>query len=145
MTGDIEIKIDYEKFELDGKWDGLKGYVTNTKLSSDEIIKHYSNLWKIEKAFRISKTDLKIRPIFHRLRDRIEAHICISFVSYVLYKELDRILAKNGSLISINKAIEEINKMYEIEIHDSNNNKAIVQLKNNTNQQEIIDLINFEF
>jgi hypothetical protein len=63
----------------------------------------------------------------------------------VLYKELDRILAKNESLISINKAIEEINKMYEIEIHDSNNNKVIVQLKNNTNQQEIIDLINLEF
>ena len=145
MTGEIEIKIDYEKFKLDGKWDGLKGYVTNTKLSSDEIINHYSNLWKIEKAFRISKTDLKIRPIFHRLRDRIEAHICISFVAYVLYKELERILAKNKSLISINKAIEEINKMYEIQISDSNNNKTIIQLKNNINQQEIIDILNLEF
>lgn len=145
MTGNINIKIDYEKFKLDGKWDGLKGYVTNTKLSSDEIIKHYSNLWKIEKAFRISKTDLKIRPIFHRLRDRIEAHICISFVAYVLYKELDRILAKNKSSISIKKAIEEIKKMYEIQIPDSNNNKTIIQLKNNINQQEIMDIINLEF
>lgn len=145
MTGHVDIKIDYDRFKLDSKWDGLKGYVTNTKLSSDEIIKHYSNLWKIEKAFRISKTDLKIRPIYHRLRDRIEAHICISFVAYVLYKELDRVLTKHKSNMSINKAIEEINKMYEIQIKDNNNNKTVIQLNNNIHQQKITDIINQEF
>ncbi len=52
-----------KKFEDDAKWDGLKGYITNSNLSKDEIIEKHQHLWKIEKAFRISKHDLKIRPI----------------------------------------------------------------------------------
>lgn len=63
MEGDIQIAIDYGKFESDVKWDGLKGYITNTDLPADQVIDNYNNLWKIEKAFRISKTDLKIRPV----------------------------------------------------------------------------------
>lgn len=121
MEGDVKISIDFEKFEDDAKWDGLKGYMTNTKLSPAQIIDQYKNLWKIEKAFRISKTELRIRPIYHRLKSRIEAHICISFVAFVLYKELERVLYKHGSTLSINKAIQETNKMYEVEIIDHNN------------------------
>ena len=52
-----------DKFEDDELWDGLKGYITNTSLSGKEVIENYGNLWQIEKAFRISKTDLQIRPI----------------------------------------------------------------------------------
>ena len=84
LTGEIAIEIDYDKFYADYKWDGLKGYITNTDLSYKEIIDNYNQLWQIEKAFRISKTDLRIRPVYHRLRDRIETHICISFVAYAL-------------------------------------------------------------
>ena len=65
-----------------------EGYITNTKMGKDEVIALYKNLWKIEKAFRISKTDLRIRPIYHRLKHRIEAHICIAFCAYKIYKEL---------------------------------------------------------
>lgn len=137
LKGEIQIEIDYEKFKTDSKWDGLKGYITNTKLSAEEVIENYNNLWKIEKAFRISKTDLKIRPVYHRLKERIEAHICISFVSYLLYRELERVLPKD---ISIKKAIKAINKMYEITL----NNKKI-RLKNNEIQERIIKAINANF
>lgn len=75
MEGSIEISIDKEKFEQDKKWDGLKGYVTNCTLTPREITENYKNLWQIEKAFRMSKTDLRIRPIYHRLRKRIEPYI----------------------------------------------------------------------
>jgi len=141
MQGELKIDIDYEKFKNDSTWDGLKGYITNTTLTGREVIENYNNLWKIEKAFRISKTDLKIRPIYHRLKDRIEAHICISFVSYLLHKELEKVLNENDSGISINKAIKAINKMYEI-VFD--NNKRIL-LKNNETQQKIMELINSNF
>ncbi len=67
MDGDINISIDREKFEADSKWDGLKGYMTNTSIAKEKIIENYSHLWKIEKAFRVSKHNLKIRPIYHRL------------------------------------------------------------------------------
>jgi transposase len=85
------VSIDYEKYEVDSFWDGLKGYVTNTHLPRKEIIEQYSQLWQVEKAFRISKTDLRIRPIYHRLRNRIEAHICVCFAAYAIYKELERL------------------------------------------------------
>lgn len=104
MQGDVTIEIDYEKFNQDKVWDGLKGYATNTKLRDKQVIENYKNLWLIEKAFLMSKTDLRIRPIYHRLRHRIEAHICISFTAYCIYKELERLLLKEKSSLSLKKA-----------------------------------------
>jgi transposase len=114
LTGDISISIDYEKFNADNVWDGLKGYVTNTELSREDIIRNYQQLWQIEKAFRISKTDLRIRPVFHRIKHRIEAHICICFSAYTVYKELERQLTKNEIAISPEKAISEIKEIRQL-------------------------------
>lgn len=114
MEGDVSIKIDYDKFEADHVWDGLKGYITNSKLKDKQIIENYKNLWHIERAFRMSKTDLRIRPIYHRLRDRIEAHICISFTAYCIAKELERVLKQEKSELSVRKAAELTQNMYQI-------------------------------
>ncbi len=59
LDGEATVTIDYDKFNDDAKWDGLKGYLTNTNLSKDEVIAQYKQLWQIEKTFRISKTDLR--------------------------------------------------------------------------------------
>jgi transposase len=114
LEGEVTIDIDYEKFNKDTVWDGLKGYITNTQLSGKDVIENYSNLWHIEKAFRMSKTDLRIRPIYHRLKHRIEAHICISFTAYCVYKELERVLSRQKSELSIKKAAELTHNMYQI-------------------------------
>lgn len=145
MEGEISISIDNEKLKNDEKWDGLKGYITNTELTGREVIDNYNNLWKIEKAFRISKTDLKIRPIYHRLKERIEAHICISFMAYLVYKELERGLIKISSQVSMNTAIEQINKMYEVVVSQTSSNARVIRLKNNNIQEEILNIINEEF
>ena len=116
IKNQIEVEIDESKIEIDKKWDGLKGYLTNTNLSNDEVIKNYRNLWKIEKAFRISKSDLRIRPIFHYKKERIEAHICLSFVAYTIYKELERLLKINKNDLSVTQAIELLDTIYEITI-----------------------------
>lgn len=94
LKGDLTVTIDYTKHEQDARWDGLKGYITNTTYDPEVLLKNYAELWKIEKAFRISKTDLRIRPIYHRLRNRIEAHICISFVAY-------KVIQGTGETISL--------------------------------------------
>ena len=116
MDGEIKISIDYKKLEEEIKWDGLKGYITNTRLSRDDVIKQYGNLWKIEKAFRISKTDLRIRPIYHRLKRRIEAHICIAFCANKIYKELERQLKLVNENLSPEKAIDIAKTIYKITI-----------------------------
>lgn len=116
LDGKVSITIDHEKYKADSKWDGLKGYLTNTALSKDEVIANYGQLWKIEKAFRISKTDLRIRPIYHRLQRRIEAHICIAFCAYKIYKELERLLNKKKSGLSPEKAIDILKTIYRVTI-----------------------------
>lgn len=122
LEGEVKISIDKEKYLTDAKWDGLKGYCTNTELTKDQIIEHYNHLWQIEKAFRISKTDLKIRPIYHRLKSRIEAHICIAFCAYKVYKELERQLRIKKATISPEKAIDIAKTIYRITIQTNLSN-----------------------
>ena len=144
LEGEINITIDREKFEDDGKWDGLKGYLTNTVLSKDEIIESYNHLWKIEKAFRISKNDLKLRPIYHRLHPRIEAHICIAFVAYKVYKELERQLKEKGASLSPEKAIDIAKTIYSIKIVTPLN-KELVEQTLILNEEQIMLKQLFEF
>ena len=114
MEGEVTISINMEKYEADAAWDGIKGYVTNTTLEKDEVIANYSNLWFIERAFRMNKFDLAVRPIFHRLRNRIEGHICICFTAYTIMLELERILKAAKSEITIYRAQELVKNMYAI-------------------------------
>lgn len=142
MEGEIKISIDYKKYEKDQKWDGLKGYITNTSYDPQILLSNYGELWKIEKAFRISKTDLRIRPIYHRLHDRIEAHICISFASYKVYKELERQLKEKGSKYSINRSIELIKGIKQITlIHPISKIKKTTLLKPTDEQIYLIKLL----
>lgn len=116
LEGEVHVSIDYEKFRQDTRWDGLKGYITNSPLPKESIIENYRHLWQIEKAFRISKTDLRIRPIYHRLPGRIAAHIIIAFAAYKLYKELERQLKQTKSYLSVEKAIEVMKSIYRIKV-----------------------------
>jgi transposase len=87
---DISITLNEDKIDEDAAWDGLKGIVTNnTKLSNEELIHQYSNLWQVEESFRITKHDLKIRPIYHWKPSRIKAHLAISFMAYTLVRHLE--------------------------------------------------------
>ena len=128
LEGDIKISIDKERFEADARWDGLKGYITNSNLSKDRIIENYSHLWKIEKAFKISKHDLKIRPVYHRLQRRIEAHITINFVAYKVYKELERQLKEKKATISAEKAIEIAKTIFAIKVKIPNTDQYFEEL-----------------
>jgi hypothetical protein len=93
----IKYKLNPDKVKQNEQLDGIKGFATNDfTLSPNEVIQHYQNQYDVEKAFRISKTDLKIRPIYHRLENRIKAHILVSFVSYAVYKEFERKLKTNN-------------------------------------------------
>lgn len=135
MDGEIMIEFDDKKIEEDKKWDGLKGYITNTTLTKKQIVDHYSNLWHIEKAFRMSKTDLRIRPIYHRLRNRIEAHICISFTAYSIYKELERVLHQEKSNLTIERSAELTHNIYQISYILPESKQSKSQLLNMDDEQ----------
>lgn len=144
MEGEIKVAIDKTKLDQDSRWDGLKGYLTNANLTKVEVIENYQHLWQIEKAFRIAKTDLKIRPIYHRLQKRIEAHICISFVAYKIFKELERQLTAKKANISATTAIEIAETIHQIKVVFDNGEKEISKLLLLTQEQKYLaQLFNF--
>jgi transposase len=86
----LKLIINEEKIKEDSIWDGLKGIVTNnSELTNEELIEQYSNLWQVEESFRITKHDLKIRPIYHYKPSRVKAHLAISFMAYTLVRHLE--------------------------------------------------------
>ena len=106
IENDVMVSIDEDKIAADARWDGLKSYITNTDLAADEVIDQYHGLWVVERAFRITKGTLEARPVFHFTERRIEAHICICFVAYKLYKELERLLRLLGIGLSVDKVLD---------------------------------------
>lgn len=143
LQGEATISIDTEAFERDAKWDGLKGYVTNTRLSDEEVIANYHNLWYIERAFRMNKTDLQIRPMYHRLRNRIEGHICICFCAYVLQLEMERLLKAANSTITIDRARELVKTMYALTYTKPGDTRQTkVMLGMDEEQAELYRLVN---
>lgn len=102
--------IDQAKILEEKQFDGLKGYVTTMKnAGSEEIIKQYHNLWRVEKAFRMSKSDLRERPVYHRVRKRIEAHLLLCFVSLLVMRETEMLLQQKN--YSLEKAIALLGKV----------------------------------
>lgn len=106
ISKDIDVCISEKKIAEDSQWDGLKGYITNTDLDARRIIDEYHGLWVVERAFRISKGTLEMRPMFHFTERRIEAHICICFIAYKLYKELERMIGINRIGMSVDHVLD---------------------------------------
>ena len=69
---------------------GWKGYITNLATPTPEyVIGAYHQLWQVEKSFRMSKSDLKARPVYHHLKDSIEAHLTIVFAALAVARWLE--------------------------------------------------------
>lgn len=116
ITSGVDVEINYEKIAQDAAWDGLKGYLTNTTIPTDQVYAAYHNLWNVERAFRIAKSKIEIRPMFHFTRRRIEAHVCICFVALKVYKELERILKIAAIGLSVDKVLAMAKTITTIQI-----------------------------
>ncbi|MCA4899771.1 MAG: transposase [Cytophagales bacterium] len=138
LQGQVTITLDEEKYLADSKWDGLKGYLTNTTLAKEAVVEYYRQLWHVEKTFRISKTDLRIRPVYHFKRKRIETHICIAFAACKVYKELERQLRNRKSDLSPEKAIEILKTIYGITIQLPQSKENKLMLLDKTKEQKAL-------
>lgn len=112
-TGKASSYIDQSKIDIDAKWDGFHGVITNiseSESSNSFIISSYRNLVKIEDCFRVNKTTLKMRPIYHFKEERIRAHIAICYMAFSVIRQLEyrvKLLKK----LSIASIIEELNSV----------------------------------
>ncbi len=102
------ISLNKEEIGKDSRWDGLHGVITNAKAKSCEILEKYNDLWNVEAAFRVTKHDLKVRPVFHWKPRRIAAHMAICFTAYALVKQMQyrvKLQYKNLSIEKIRQTL----------------------------------------
>jgi len=95
---------------------GVKGYVTNiprSELSDQEVVDYYHDLWHVEQAFRMSKSDLQARPIFHRTEDAIRSHVLLCFMALMMGKYLE---IKTGA--SIKQVRKQLWMIHEAQLLD---------------------------
>lgn len=145
ISKDIEVTINERKLLEDACWDGLKGYVTNTELGMDEVVRQYHGLWVVERAFRIGKGQLEMRPMFHFTERRIEAHICICFVAYKMYKELERNIRQLGIAMSVDKVLNIAKTITTIRLQLPNGELYTETLYTTPQQEAIRPLIDPKF
>jgi len=103
VEGKSKLSLDEAKIASDAKWDGLHGVVTNSDLSPASVLSKYNDLWNVEAAFRVTKHDLKVRPVYHWKPRRIKAHIAICFAAYSLVKHLEYRVRLQYKRLSIEK------------------------------------------
>lgn len=138
ISKNVEVSIDMEKVTEDSRWDGWKGYITNTDINSKDVISQYNGLWVVERSFRISKGTLEMRPMFHFTERRIEAHVCLCFIALKVYKEFERILKVIEFEMSVDKVLDIAKTLSTITIALPNG-ETVVKTLFLTNDQKLIE------
>lgn len=117
--------------------EGLKGYISNaTRLKDEEIISKYAELWQVEKAFRMSKSDLKARPIFHTIKQSIKAHLLIVFTALVIARYIELIISQ-----SISRVVKTLNQVKEIIVEDPVSKQTVSKFTElNSDSRELLKL-----
>lgn len=128
--------LNEDLIEKDELLEGIKGYYTNLKDQDPNlIISRYKDLWHVEKAFRIAKSDLLARPIYHFKKESIKAHILIVFLSLCLSKAIE--LKNNKSIKTIKDIILSVP---DITLKDNITNQTYTKKLKNDNQEVIKQL-----
>ena len=131
-------KVEHHTLELNAEnvaksqlLEGLKGYLTNAvRFPDDEIIAKYSKLWQVEKSFRISKSDLKARPVFHTVREKIEVHLTIVFASLAIIRLVEKTTSK-----SVQKVLWLLDQVKEVIMEDTVSGERISKYSEIENQE----------
>jgi len=127
ITGNSKVVIDEDRYAESAMFDGLHGVITNVKdLSDNEIIEHYHSLWQIEDCFRISKHDLKIRPVYHWTPKRIRAHILICFLALTCVRHLSYRVKLRYESMSAGRMINALNHIQLSILYDKKTQKRYV-------------------
>jgi len=119
--------LDEAKIQEDSQWDGVYGIQTSTEdLSVIEIKDAYHQLWKIEESFRVLKTNLEARPIFHWTEKRIKGHFVLCFIAFLLERTLELELKKNNISYSVDKIRTSLSSL-ELSVIEMEDKKYILR------------------
>jgi len=132
--------IDQSKLDQDARFDGLKGYVTNTVLTAEEVVARYANLWTVEKSFRMSKSDLRTRPVFHFKKRRIIAHLLICICSLAVLRELEQKITSLQPAAGLSIALEQLLAIRQYTLHIPNQPAVEVYSQLTSIQEQLMRL-----
>jgi transposase len=111
-NGSASYSLNESAIEKDGRYDGYYGIQTSEKeMSAEQIIEAYHTLWKIEESFRIMKSSLEVRPVFHWKPERIRGHFVVCFLSFMMERRLEIVLNEAVIEHSPEKIKEALNEM----------------------------------
>ena len=104
--------LDEEAIAKDERFDGYYGIQTDKKeMKPEEVISAYHNLWRIEESFKIMKSTLEVRPVFHWTEPRIKGHFVVCFLAFLLERTLEFKLKENQEDASPEKIREALNSI----------------------------------
>lgn len=111
-------ELDRSVIEEEEKYDGYYAVATNLDDPAKTIIEISSNRYKIEDCFRVMKTNLSARPVYHQKPQRIVAHFMICYTALLVYRLLEAKLDRYGTHFTIENIIETLNNMEVANIED---------------------------
>ena len=111
-------ELDLDKITEEEKYDGFYAVATNLDDDVRTIISISSNRYKIEDCFRVMKTNLSARPVYHHKRDRIIAHFMICYTALLIHRLLQTKLDRYGTHFSTESIIRTLQNMEVANIED---------------------------
>jgi len=129
-----QYKLNQKLIEKTEQLEGIKGYVTNAaELKDEQIIEEYNKLWLVEKLFRMSKPDLKARPVFHSLKQSIEVHLLIVFTALVISRYIEYVTKQ-----SIHAVLKVLREVKEIVVEDDITKQQAKKLTNLSHEASLL-------
>ena len=117
-----KIEIDQDKLDLERQYDGFFGLRTNIEeINPLEFLSSYRGLWQVEQTFRIAKSSLEIRPVFHYSPRRIRAHFSICYMALALIRYVSFKLKKQDAYIPHEQLHLLLDRMRVMQIIDHKN------------------------
>lgn len=118
-----KLEINLEKLNHEKRFDGFFGIQTNLeKINPKELLSTYRGLWKVEQTFRIAKSNLEIRPVFHYNTKRIKAHFLMCYMSLALIRYVEFTLHKNNLQHTVDQLHLLLDQMRVTKVHHTDNN-----------------------
>jgi len=135
-----------DKIEQDAKFDGYYAIQTSEKsMSATEVMEAYHTLWKIEESFRIMKTTLEVRPVYHFKPKRIEGHFVVCFLAFLMERKMELLLKDNDTECSPSpNGIREALNTMQLAAVTTKTGERFIKAKSHTLGPKIFKLLGLE-
>ena len=120
-----KVTLNQKAIEEDAAWDGFHGISVSkgANLNTREALSRYADLWRVEETFRVTKTTLKTRPIFHWSPHRVLSHVMLCFITLFLERTLESLLRRNNTPLTPDRIRYAQSQIHSVIVEDRENRR----------------------